>query len=277
MARPKNPMARITFTPTTELAPLLEACGDHVLVRRSFAFWQSSLRVHGTIFWGRPDESDVLAMESVWDAHLATPFGPDPTLVDVRALESIDLLAFERMVRVFAERRSAWTARTGPHAILHGSGLASAATLGIMQIAAQGHRLRAFGSARDALGWLGVPALEADYDALRGTLLDAPDVVRRVRAALDEDHRLDTRELARKLGTSVRSLQRHLESAGTSLREERAQRLVARAEQLLEGTELDLAAIGAAIGAGSAGRLVALFRKLRGTTPGAFRASRRTR
>lgn len=268
-------MAHSPFVLASTLEPMLAACTDGIVVRRTFAFWQSRHRAHGTVMWGRPSEDDVVAMCGVWDAHIRSPFGADPTLTDIRALESIDLLAFERLIRTFAERNAAWSARTGPQAILHAGGLPGAAILGALQLAAKGYRLGAFDSTDAALAWLGVPALASDYDTMRASLLDVPDVVRRVRAALAGEPRTPSAAaLARTLGLSVRSLQRHLESAGTSLRSERVRHVVMRAERLLEGTDLDLEAIAATIGAGSASRLVALFRKVRGTTPGAFRRER---
>ena len=225
--------------------------------------------------WGRPSELDVVEMCNVWDAHLPSPHGSDPTLTDIRALDSIDLFAFNRLLRVFAERRAVWTALAGPQAILHRGGLAGAAILGALQLAGPGYRLRAFDSLDRALEWLGVPQIERDFEALSASLLDVADIVRRVQATLEaEPGSLSAAELSRKLGLSVRSLQRHLELAGTSLRKERTRHVVARAERLLEGTELDLGAIATMIGARSAGQLTALFQRVRGMTPGTFRRAR---
>ena len=65
--------------------------------------------------------------------------------------------------------------------------------------------------------------------------------------------------------------------AGTTLHAVRVAHVVERVERLLEGTELDLGAIARMVGIGSASRLIELFRRMRGTTPGAFRASRTQR
>ncbi|UJR86855.1 helix-turn-helix domain-containing protein [Sandaracinus amylolyticus] len=271
-------MALSPFTPAPDIERFLGAPADLVLVRRSFAFWESRERVHGTVMWGRPTELDVEEMCGVWDAHVRSPRGSDPTLTDIRGLESIDVLAFDRLLRVFAEHRAVWTARTGPQAILHGGGFSGAVILGALQLVGQGYRIGAFDSARAALAWLGAPQVEDDFELLRASLVEAPDIVRRVRVTLDDQpHALSARDLARKLGLSVRSLQRHLAAAGTSIREERIRHVVARAERLLEGTELDLAAIAAMLGLGSAARLVTLFRSVRDTTPGAFRRERAPR
>jgi AraC-like DNA-binding protein len=271
-------LAHSPFEQTNEMERLVAACdADLVLVRRTFAFWQASRRVHGTIMWGRPSEDDVIAMANVWDAHITSPFGADPTLTDIRGLEAVDLLAFERLVRTFGERRQAWTKRAGQQAILHAGGLTGAVILGALQLAASGYELASFDSQDAAFGWIARAEVGPSYTLLRASLLDAPDVVRRLRAALDEDPGTrSANELARKLGLSVRSLQRHLASEGTSLRAERMRHVVVRAERLLEGTELDLTAIAAMLELGSPARLVTLFRSVRGTTPGAYRAQRQS-
>lgn len=276
VARRRNELARSPFEQTSEMERLVASCdADLVVVRKTFAFWQASRRVHGTIMWGRPNEDDVIAMANVWDAHIASPFGADPTLTDIRALEAVDLLAFERLVRTFSERGPSWVKRAGQQAILHAGGLAGAAILGALQLAGSGYDLAAFDAPDAAFAWLARTDVAPEYESLRASLLDAPDVVRRLRAALDEDPGMRSGgELARKLGLSVRSLQRHLANEGTSLRAERMRHVVVRAERLLEGTELDLTAIAAMLELGSSARLVALFRSVRGTTPGAFRARR---
>ncbi|MCU0671443.1 MAG: AraC family transcriptional regulator [Myxococcota bacterium] len=269
-------MALAGFTAVPDVTTLVAAPGDAVIVRRSFCLWQSHRRAHGTILWGRPDEDDVAELCAIWDEHLRTPFGADPTVADVRAVQSVDLLAFERLSRTFVERRAEWTARTGPQAIVHRFGLAGASILGMLQLVGQGYRLRAFDVVGEAFEWLERSEVLASYEALRIALLGEADVVRRLHAVLEAEPRLGTAELARRLGLSVRSLQRHLAMAGTSLRAERARHVVRHAERLLEGTELDLDAIAASIGLASSSRLVALFRRVHRVTPGAFRRERRS-
>ncbi len=121
--------------------------------------------------------------------------------------------------------------------------------------------------------------MHAEIEELRLSLLGTPDVMRRVQAALDDlPLRSGIGEVARRLGMSVRSLQRHLTAAGSSLRNERRSHMLRRSERLLEETELNLDAIAAKVGASSASHLVMVFRQHRGMTPGAIReASRKAR
>lgn len=271
-------MAHSLFVTVPDLAPFFSPPARNlVLMGRTFAFWQSSQRLHGTLMWGRPNEDDVVAMSNIWDTHQRSPFGRDPTFTDIRHLDGLDLLAFERLVITFRERREEWTARTGPQAILHAGGLAVAAILGAIQLTGSGYQLAAFDKPGPALAWLARPEFEQDYLHLRASLLGLPDIVRRVRAALAASNLRSTRAIARSLGLSVRSLQRHLADAGTSLRAERTRQLIQRAEELLEGTDLDLGAIAEMLGLGSAARLVSLFRSVHGMTPGTFRAERARR
>src|SRR5262245_37414554 len=86
---------------------------DLVMVARSFAFWQSEGGVHGTLVWGRPDEQDVAMMGTCWNAYITSQERPDPNLIDFRALESVDLLAFKRFVQTFVENNTRWRALAG--------------------------------------------------------------------------------------------------------------------------------------------------------------------
>jgi AraC-like DNA-binding protein len=271
-------LAHSQFVAVSDLEPFLEPpVRNLVLVGRTFAFWQSSQRIHGTLMWGRPNADDVDTMSNIWDTHQRSPFGRDPTLTDIRHLDGLDLLAFERLLTIFRERHDEWTVRAGPQAILHGGGLAGAAILGAVQLTGSGYQLAAFDKLGPALAWSARPEFDDDYLELRASLLGLPDIVRRVRAALATSDLRSTRAIARSLGLSVRSLQRHLADAGTSLRAERTSQLLRRAEQLLEGTDLDLTAIAAMLGLGSAARLVSLFRNVHGKTPGTYRAERARR
>lgn len=269
-------MTRSTFLPTRDLALFFSSPGDRAQVRRRFCFWQSSAGVQGSIAWGRVTQQDTAEMCEVFDAQLRSPLAKQPSIIDIRAVESVSVDAFDGFLRTLLERGSAWRSLAGPQAIVHRGGFAGALILGALQIAASGYDLAVFDDAGAALAWAGAPQLEPELAALRASLLEPPEVVRRVRAALDlSDRPLSARALSRQVGLSVRSLQRHLAAAGTSVRSERTAHLLARAERLLEGTELDLTAVAAMVGLRSPARLVSLFRAARRTTPGAWRRAPR--
>ena len=264
------------FTPTASLSQFFSSPGNRARVREHFCFWQSKSGVHGSITWGKVTDQDVVEMCEVFDAVMHSPLAGQPSILDIRALESISVVAFDRWMRTLTERREAWRARAGRQAILHGASFPGATMLGAFQLVAADYELATFDDEQAAFEWAGAAAIHRDVATLRASLLDPPDIVRRVRIALAEhDAPLSMERLARTLGVSSRSLQRHLATAGTSVRAERNAHLLSRAERLLEGTELDLNAIAAMLGLSSARRLVALFRAERQTTPDAWRRAAR--
>lgn len=265
-----------SFTPTANLSKFFSSPGDRVRVRQRFCFWQSKAGVHGSIAWGKVTDHDVADMCSVFDAVMHSPLAGQASIMDIRAVEALSVVGFDLFMKTLTERQPDWQARAGRQAILHGTSFPGALVLGALHIAATGYELKAFDDERLAFEWAGASAVRRDVSALRASLLEPPDIVRRVRIALDEhDAPLSLNALARALGLSPRSLQRHLAKAGSSVRAERTAHVLARAERLLAGTELDLTAIAAMLGLSSAGRLVSLFRAERKTTPDAWRRAAR--
>jgi len=266
------------FHLVSELDAFFGPPAHRYVVRRSFAYWQAERRVFGIMMWGRPEEQDVLEMAAAHEVGADPLFRGHTSIVDVRGLEAVDALAFETLLAYLKKRREAWSPNVAQQAVLHRGGLAHASVAGMFQFLNPSHPVRFFEDPVLAFEAVGAADVREELEALRGQLLALPDAVRRVRAALDTmPPDAGFAELARRLGTSMRSLQRHLAECGTSLRAERQLAIVRGAERLLETTDLDLEAIAAQAGASSASHLVTLFRQHRGITPGVFRAERRAR
>jgi AraC-like DNA-binding protein len=271
-------MMSSTFLHVPKLADFFDEPARRYVVRRSFAYWQAERRVFGIIIWGRPDELDV---DEICAAH---EVGADPlfrghtSLIDLRGLEAVDLLAFGRLLAYLKKRRDAWSPMVSRQAVLHRGGFAHATVAGMFQFLRPGHPVLFFDDPLAAYETVGASDVCAEIEELRKRLLGTPNIVRRVQTAFDGlPIHAGLTEVARSLGMSVRSLQRHLSTAGTSLRTERQRHIVHVSERLLEDTELDLDAIAAQVGASSASHLVVLFRQHRGTTPGAMREERKKR
>jgi AraC-like DNA-binding protein len=272
--------APMTTSSTFQLVPELTAFFDEparrYVVRRSFAYWQAERRVFGIIIWGRPDELDVDEICAAHEVGANPLFRGHTSLVDLRALEAVDLLAFGRLLAYLKKRRDAWSPMVSRQAVLHRGGFAHATVAGMFEFLRPGHPVVFFDDAEAAYDVVGASDVRADVEELRLTLLGTPNIVRRVRTAFEVlPAEAGVAEVARTLGMSVRSLQRHLSAAGRSLRSERQAHIVRVSERLLEDTELDLEAIAARVGASSASHLVMLFRQHRGTTPGAIREARK--
>lgn len=265
-----------TFVATPDLQTFFGPPAWRYVVRRSFAYWQAERRVFGIILWGRPDEADV---DEICAAH---EVGADPlfrghtSLVDLRGLESVDLLAFERLLAYLRKRRDAWSPNVARQAVLHRGGFAHATVAGMFEFLRPGHPVTFFDDPALAYEAVGASADRAAIEALRDELLLSPEIVRRVQSTLETmPPRVSFGVIARSVGMSVRSLQRHLAASGSSLRIERQKYMLRVSERLLERTELALEAIAAQVGASSASHLVALYRRHRGTTPGAVREQRK--
>ncbi|MBL9025321.1 MAG: helix-turn-helix transcriptional regulator [Myxococcales bacterium] len=269
-------MGSTSFTRAPELSAFFEAPACRYVVHRSFAYWQVERRAFGIIIWGRPDERDVDEICAAHEVGASPLFRGHTSLVDLRALESVDLLAFERLLAYLVKRRDVWSPNVSRQAVLHRGGFAHAAIIGMFQFLRPGHPVSFFDDAAAAYEAVGVSEARTELEALRVDLLGVPDVVRRVRSALQAlAADAEPAEVARAMGMSTRSLQRRLAACGTSLSEERQRHIVRASERLLEGTELDLAAIAAHVGASSPSHLVTLFRAHHGVTPGEFRERRR--
>jgi AraC-like DNA-binding protein len=244
---------------------------------RCFCYWQAGQRAMGTVMWGRPLEADVEAMIPFFEIGADPRFAGHASFVDCRAIESIDVLAFGKLLKYLVSRRHAWGPNVGRQAVLHPDGVAGVMVAGALQVAKPPYPFACFhGDGAEAFEWCGAPDLCAPVESLRASLIDVPEITSKLRAVLRERGLVSTAEIARALGLSQRTLQRQLEHAGTSYREERDRHLSIRIEELLAGTELDLDAIAAEVGLSSASHLVAHFRATHGTTPGVWRAARRS-
>jgi AraC-like DNA-binding protein len=243
---------------------------------RCFSYWQDETRALGTVMWGRPLEADIDAMIPFFEIGIDPRFSGHASFVDCRAIDSIDVLAFGKLLSYLASRRHAWGPNVGRQAVLHPDGFVGVIVAGALHVARPPYPFACFhGDGADAFAWCGVPELHEPVEALRAELIRSPEIARRVHRVLLERGLAGAAEVSRALGVSPRTLQRRLGEAGTTFRRERDRFLSLEIERLLDGTELDLDAIAAAVGLSSASHLVAHFRATHGTTPGAWRAERR--
>lgn len=246
-------------------------------VGRCFCFWQDEERAFGTIVWGRPMEPDIAVMTRLFEVGGDPRFAGHASIVDVRGLEAVDVLAFDALLGYLVSRAPAWASNVRRQALVHAGGFAGAVVAGALGVARFSHPVAAFeNDDAAAFSWCALSALAPEVRALRASILETPEIVRRVRAVLRaRGQALGVDALAEALGISARSLQRRLEEAGTSLRAERKRHLAREIERLLEGTDLDLTAIAAQVGLRSASHLVTSFQQSHGMTPTAWRAARR--
>lgn len=262
---------------STDGASGFDGTGRRFYAGRCFAFWQDGVRALGTVMWGRPLEADVEQMIPFLEVGAQSRFMGHASFVDGRAIESVDLLAFKKLLGYLIARRHAWGPNIRRQAMLHSGGVVGVTVAGAMQVVRPPYSFHCFEAAvaQEAFDWCGVEDLFLPVEAVCRTLVSTPRVVRLVQSLFRTNGLLSKAEIARKLGLSVRTLQRRLDDAGTSLRTERNRYLTLQIDELLAGTELDLDAIASRVGLASAAHLVRHFRKAHGMTPGAWRTLQR--
>ncbi len=264
------------FEPAFASGDFLGPPARRFFVGRTFLYFQDGTRALGVIMWGRPLEADITEMMPFLEIGADPRFAGHVSFVDGRGLEAADVLAFGRLLSYLVARRHAWGANILKQAILHPSGFVGVIVAGAMHVVRPPYAFQCFqDDAAPAFAWCEVPDLFAPIEALRASAMETPEIVRRVREVFRKQGVYGTAEVAKALGLSLRTLQRRLEVAQTSLRAERDRHLSLRIEHLLGGTDLDLDAIAAEVGLSSASHLVSHFRSTHGVTPGAWRAARR--
>jgi AraC-like DNA-binding protein len=231
----------------------------------------------GFALWGRVAERDMRSLVAI----LPVGFERDPhvVLADVRDLELMEPRAFSAL-RSHVREESARLARSVTRlAVLRASTMAGALVTGFFGFERLPFPTLVCEEPRRALEWLAVPgaaAMFAEIEHHRGQALDHAPMLRTVREYLRTN--LASASLgsaATAIGTSERTLQRHLHARGTSFLEELNRARVTVAERLLLETDAKLLHIAFEVGCSSLPSFSALFRKLTGTSPSAWRTARR--
>jgi AraC-like DNA-binding protein len=135
-----------------------------------------------------------------------------------------------------------------------------------------------FGAAAAALRWLGAAddGFLAELDAIVGAASGLPPLIVDLRRLLDRKlTTLGPAAAARQLGMSVRSFQRKLADAGTTFQAERGAAQVRAAQRLLLDSDATLTEVALEVGCASPQHFSALFRRLIGEAPSAWRARQR--
>lgn len=255
----------------------LDGRGRRYALGRCFCYWQDGTRANGTFLWGKPLEQDIAELEPYWSLGAGdAAFDGRAAFIDAREVSGIDALGFRRLLSYLQTTQRSLRG-VGSVTMVHGGGLVGVITAGLLNVVRPAYPFRAVGAEqlREAFATAGVADLFEPVEALRRRAGQAPDIVRAVQAALHQQPDASTEALARRLGVSVRTLQRRLEAAGSSLREARRRHVLHQAEELLASTALDLDAIAAQVGLVSASHLVAQFRRAHAMTPGEWRARNR--
>lgn len=247
------------------------------VVGRCFCYWQDGARANGTFMWGKPLERDIAEMEPYWSLGAGDPaWDGRAAFIDARAVEAVDALGFHRLLSYLLKTQQSLRG-VGAVTMVHGGGLVGVVTAGLLNVVRPAYPFRAVGAEklREVFEALRIGDLYEPVEMLRCSVGQVPEIVRTVQAVLKQQPDATVEQLADQLGLSARTLQRRLDDAGTSLRQERQRHVMHQAEELLAATSLDLDAIAAQVGLASASHLVTLFRRVHDVTPGEWRERNR--
>jgi AraC-like DNA-binding protein len=253
---------------------------DRFASGNNFLVWCTRPDLCGIAVWGRLSMAELAILTRIYDRSGHGGIAKPCDLVfDARRLEGFEPGVFETLERSTAARAGNLGHRLRRQALVRGSGLLAAALCGFYTVIEADLEVRVFTELAPALAWLGEPELEL-CEQLEGQITEAvtgTSFVDRLRAclAMQGGRRPTIDDTARSLAVSSRSLQRRLQEAGTSYRAEVDRSRLLFAKQLLQETDLKIAAIAERIGSSTEANFISFFRRLTKTSPAEWR--RRTR
>lgn len=224
-------------------------------------------------FSGQVTEADIHVAVRFLARLAQAPFRPGYSLVDVRKMAGVSPSAFAALLDFLQETRARWGDQVLRQALLCDQGPVTATAIGLLHHVQPLYSVEVFTDQAAALEWLGAPAIFARaLEIMEAARSGASPLVQRVLAAFETLGVAATPEqVAAHLGTSARSLQRHLQRANTTLRDVRERARLELARRALQDSSLAITQIAPQIGFASASSFVAWFRVQAGETPQRWR------
>jgi AraC-like DNA-binding protein len=269
--RAEEPILR----PVTSVAAFTRSASGVYLIRRSLMVFSSAQQFSGVVFWGEPEESDILLGTPLFEARLAAT--PHPSLVDARHITRVDPLAFGLFAAFATRYEQALSPVITKLAVLHGDGVVGAVAAGFAASLALPFPVCAFRVASEALEWLAPPieghAVDVfeEVERLVARSRGGAPLLGELAALLEANPNLDLAGAAAKLALSTRSLQRKLRELETSFQNEIDAARVRVARRLLADSHANVARVALAVGMSSPRALARVFRRVTGHAPAALR------
>lgn len=245
----------------------------------TFAHYCVTPTFWGVTLWGRPNQKDAVQLGRTLIAEIAPSAEPHVSLVDASRLVGGDVgafVAFERYMSRHAEALAKYVLRL---ALVRPSGLEGAIVAGAYDVIERPYEVSVFGDVEGALAWLdardGLAIAKAIAD-MHASATSTPALLGTLRTWLDK-HLAEPSiaDAASTLAVSERSLQRKLQENGTTFQEEIAEARVRAAKRLLVDGDASLTTIALEVGCASPQHFSALFRRLTGESPSAWRTRSR--
>jgi len=199
---------------------------------------------------------------------------------DISAVPAMDRPTFSLFEGFTRSVLDVLDARVRRMAVIRPAGLTGVLFTGMFHdwlVPRLGDRVQMFEQHDDAYAFLGFPAVErADLEQTIDAFTNTTPLVRQMRDLLASEPQLTSLDdVAERLGTSARSLQRHLGEAGTTFRDELAEIRIRAARAMLVDTDHKVEVIAAELGFKSVAAFTTMFKTAVGDTPAAYRDARR--
>lgn len=264
------------------LQELEEAPVGRYVAGTRFIHFCAAPTLWGLVVWGSPDDGDLSEIWRSLPFEFRPPSVPHAALIDASRLVGSESDAFARVEHFLAKYSAPLAEFILRLAIVRPSGLGGAIVAGAHSTLAFSCPVAIFEDVPRAVAWLEPVSsahevtaglanrLAAAQEAVSGT----PPFLALLRASLEaHPDRAGLATAARSVAMSQRSLQRKLAEAGTSLQDEVARARVKVAQRMLATGSASLSEIAIAVGCSSLPHFSALFKRVTGVTPGAFRRS----
>jgi AraC-like DNA-binding protein len=261
---------------TIDIADFAAAPAGRYLAGPSWLHFCASPSLFGVVLWGRPGRDEVVRLIESLAIELGPGVARHASLVDASRVDSVDAAAFELLSQYVRARHDELSAHVARLALVRPSGMAGAIAAGFYAVLDAPYPVELFADAAAALAWLDPsadPAIVADLARAQAELAEVAPLVALLRAYLGE-HLVDAEPAAaaRALAVSERTLQRRLRDAGTTLVRELGAVRIRAAQQRMRDSAAPLTEIALAVGFATPQHFSALFRRLVGESPSAWRA-----
>ncbi len=205
---------------------------------------------------------------------------PFVQLLDCGRVDLLSHEVFARLVELLSSRMAQYAALIRRQAVVHPRGLPGAAVAGFYDVLRPTYPVSKFATLREALAWLEQPIeLAGELQEIARRTIEAPWLLPEVRQQIEAHVGTVTvgevAQVAQALGLSTRQLQRELSLAGTNFQSELTSARVRIGQQKMLATDLKLTAIALEVGCSSLQHFSALFRRVTGETPSAWRSRNR--
>jgi AraC-like DNA-binding protein len=228
--------------------------------------------LHVTLLFGRPNPDVARELVAILDAQ--DFIAPRTSLFDASGIEAIETESFAIVTEHQNRRRADLSKCVQKQAIVTPRGMPGAIVTGYRAVFDFSYPVEFFAERALALAFLGRPDALAAVDDIAASA--ARPMLVRLRNLLSATLSVVLPDAARQLGVSERSLQRYLQTEGTSFVDEVQSARIASAKKLLAETDRKLTTIATDVGCASLQSFSTMFRRITGETPSEFRARSRT-